>query len=100
MKVNFIGLQIVITIEAFFSRHFLYSLLSSMTLTAPIQSLQQASNKPILSRGFSFQFFSATSSSQPSGMRPSKNGNMIGLLMDLSESGMVRLIGSGLSNFR
>jgi hypothetical protein len=45
------------------------------TLTAPIQSLQQARSSPIRSRGFSFQFFSTTSNNQPSGISPSKNGN-------------------------
>ena len=45
-----------------------------ITLTAPIQSLQQASSNDIRSRRFIFQLFSAISKSQPSGIRPSKNG--------------------------
>src|SRR5574344_736988 len=71
-----------------------------ITLTAPIQSLQQANNKDILSRLSIFQFFSPTSQSQPSGINPSKNGNNILLWYAFSESGSVRLMASAFSDAR
>lgn len=47
---------------------------TSRTLAAPMQSRQQASRRPMRSAGSSFQVSAAMSSSQPSGIKPSKKG--------------------------
>ncbi|HWR02107.1 MAG TPA: hypothetical protein VN371_09610, partial [Chlorobaculum sp.] len=70
-----------------------HSLITGCTLTAPMQSWQQFIKSPIRSRESSFQFRSATSSNQPSGIRPSKKGNMVLLEYAALCSGNVRLTG-------
>ena len=73
MKVFLTILQFLIAIQA--PAH--NQLLTSITLIAPIQSLQQSNNNPILSKTLTSVFRSATSKSHPSGINPSKNGNNI-----------------------
>src|SRR5690554_77209 len=63
-----------------------------ITLTAPIQFLQQANNSPILSFGFNFQLFEAIFNNHPSGINPSKKGNNLLLRYTLLDTGIVKTI--------
>ena len=64
-----------------------------ITLMLPIQSLQQAKSNENRSRADIFQLCSAISSSHPSGISPSKNGNRTLSLYGLSDRGKVKLTG-------
>ena len=59
-----------------------------------MQSLQQAIKSDILSRGSIFHDVDAMSKSHPSGMSPSKTGNIISLSYCSSVRGMVGLRGN------
>ena len=69
------------------------SLSDGFTLIFPIQSLQHANKSDILSRGSIFQEEDAISNNHPSGIRPSKTGNIISLSYCLFVKGMVGLTG-------
>jgi hypothetical protein len=70
-----------------------YSYYNGFTLIFPIQSLQQAIKRDILSRGSIFHDADAISKSHPSGMSPSKTGNIISLSYGSFVRGMVGLTG-------
>ena len=70
------------------------------TLTEPIHSLQHNNNSDIRSRMLMSVLRSATSSSHPSGINPSKNGNSIGLTNVSVCNGSVKLTGSASPRLR
>ena len=70
------------------------------TLNEPMHSLQHNSSSDIQSRMLMSVLRSATSSSHPSGISPSKNGNSTGLTKASACNGSVRLTGCASSRAR
>lgn len=66
----------------------------------PMQSLQQANSSDILSLGSIFQDLCTMSRSHPSGINPSKTGNIISFEYSVSVSGIVGLMALALTDFR
>src|ERR1700741_130523 len=64
------------------------------TDTSPMQSWHRVNNKVILSRAFSPYFCTAISNNQPSGIKPSKKGNMVCLVKTSARNGKVLLMAS------
>lgn len=67
--------------------------------TFPIGYLQATSNIPNLSFGLTFQLLITTSSSQPSGINPSKNENNILDVYSFFVSGSVKLTAEAFLEF-
>lgn len=65
-----------------------------------MQSLQQASSKDILSLGSIFQDLWTMSSNHPSGISPSKTGNIISFEYSDSVNGIVGLMALAPADFR